>query len=155
MKYIVIIFLSFFTLNFSFCQMKVYACSDNSNRVLMGNSNLVGIITESGEVYSYLDGGNDLLGTIVNNKLILSNGKVAAGYSNVPTMGGGGMIYIGSSSSEKSGFRFGVNFFLGDNIEDKSNKIGFCVGGDSYFFKAGEGRYAAAFLLLFAYHYSR
>jgi hypothetical protein len=152
MKYFLIILTSIFSLNYSFGQMKVYSCVDNNNRVLTGNSNLVGIITESGEVYSYLEGGNDLLGSIVGGKFIVSNGNTSARYSDVPTMGGGGRIILGSDGTVM-GFRNGVNYFLGDDLYDRSKKIGFCVGGDSYFFKAGDGRYAAAFMLLFASYY--
>jgi hypothetical protein len=153
MKYILIVFVSIFSLNYSLGQMKVYAETDkNKNQY---NSHLVGIIYPSGEVYKYSNGEEVLWGIVINDCFYIyvnnySKKNLLGRYSKVPTMGAGGRIYLGTDSGYMAGFRQGGNFYYGDDIEDESSMMGFQVGGS--LLHGNEGRFAAAFcLIMFKY----
>ncbi len=151
MKYILIIFISIFTLNYSFSQMKVYAGKDVYNK-----KNLVGTIYESGEVYAYSNGQEELFGKVESLNFYIygkDKSKIYTGYFNkIPTMGGGGgEINIGEYLHGKMmGFYSFGEFFVGSDIKDKSNMIGFCVGVHGM-----SGSYVAAWMLIMNYHYSK
>ena len=140
MKYILIIFISIFTFNYSFSQMKVYAGKDVYNK-----KNLVGIIYESGEVYKISNGSEELIGEVINNKFYMFS-KYMGRYNDVPTMGGGGKIYIGESNNENMvGFREGGKYYVSQNIDDHSYMIGFHVGD---FIHGMNGSYVASYFLI-------
>jgi hypothetical protein len=146
MKYILIILISIFSLNYSFCQMKVYAGTDKYN------SSLVGTIYSSGKVYKYKNGEEVLYGIVRDHRFFAYDqnySEVQIGsYDNVPTMGGGGKIYIdvGEGDRVMIGFRDGGDYYQGDDIEDKSYKRGFHV---NEFLHGLNGSYAAAYYLIF------
>jgi hypothetical protein len=149
MKYILIVFVSIFSLNYSLGQMKVYAETDKNKS--QNNSHLVGIIYRSGEVYKYSNGEEVLWGIVINDCFYIYDnyskknlvGRYMYKYWNE------GRIYLGTDSGYMAGFRQDGNFYYGDDIEDKSSMMGFHVG-DS-FLHGNEGRFAAAFLLIMAF----
>lgn len=145
MKYILIIFISILSLNYSFGQMKVYVGTDTYNQ-----RNLVGIIYESGEVYKYSNGVETLWGIVRNNKFYYfgkDNSEVLIGFfDNVPTMGGGGRIYFGTGTDSMAGFVYGGRYYYGQDIEDKSKMLGF--HSNDWNPKVGGGKYFAAYFLL-------
>jgi hypothetical protein len=132
--------------------MKVYAGKDVYNK-----KNLVGIIYESGEVYAYSNGQEELFGKVESVNFYIygkDKRKIYTGnFSNIPTMGGGGKINIGEYlHTEMMGFYNSGEFFVGSDIEDESNMIGFRVGD---FLHGMSGSYVAAWMLIFNYHYSK
>ena len=145
MKYILIIFISIFTLNYSFSQMKVYAGQD-AGISAHTSKNLVGIIYESGDVYKISNGDEELIGEVINNKFYMFS-KYLGRYNNVPTMGGGGEIYTGERPNENMvGFREGGKYYVSQNIDDHSYMIGF--HNNDWNPKVGDGKYAAAYFLI-------
>ena len=112
MKYILIIFISILSLNYSFGQMKVYAGTDTYSQ-----RKLDGIIYSSGEVYRYSHGEEILWGMVRNDKFYAfdrNNSEMLLGtYSDVKTMGGGGRIYVDTGSGSRSmlGFRNGGRYY--------------------------------------------
>ncbi len=119
--------------------MKVYAGTDKYN------SSLVGIIYSSGKVYEINNGSEELIGEVKNDKFYMFS-KYLGRYSNVPTMGGGGRIYISSEGEEiMGGFRDGGKYYAAKNIDDYSLMIGFHVGD---FLNGMNGSYVAAYTLI-------
>ena len=146
MKYILIILISIFSLNYSFCQMKVYAGTDKYN------SSLVGKIYSSGKVYKYKNGEEVLYGIVRDHRFFAYDqnySEVQIGsYEDVPTMGGGGKIYIdvGEGDRVMIGFMDGGNYYDGVDIKDESRMMGFHV---NEFLHGLNGSYAAAYYLIF------
>ena len=134
------------SLNYSFGQMKVYVGTDTYNQ-----RNLVGKIYSSGEVYRCSNGEEVLWGMVRNDKFYAfgrNNSEILVGiYSDVPTMGGGGRIYVDTGTGSRSmlGFRRGGRFYYGDDIKDESHMIGFHVGD---FLHGMNGSYVAAYYLI-------
>ena len=146
MKYILIILISIFSLNYSFCQMKVYAGTTEYN------SHLVGKIYSSGKVYKYKNGEEVLWGIVRDNRFFsydknYSEVKVGS-YNDVPTMGGGGKIYVDVAEGydrEMIGFMNDDNYYYGVDIEDESIMMGYHV---NEFLHGLDGSYAAAYYLI-------
>jgi hypothetical protein len=126
--------------------MKVYAGTDKYN------SSLVGKIYSSGKVYKYKNGQEVLYGIVRDYKFFAYDqnySEVQIGsYDDVPTMGGGGKIYIdvGNFNRTMIGFRDGGNYYDGVDIEDESRMMGFHVGD---FLHGLNGSYVAAYYLIF------
>jgi hypothetical protein len=150
MKFILIIFISIFSLNYSFGQMKVYAETDEHKNQY--NSHLVGIIYSSGEVYKYKNGEEVLYGIVRDHRFFVYDqnySEIQVGsYNKVPTMGAGGKIYIdvGNFNRTMIAFRVGGRYYRGDDIEDESSMMGFHIGD---FLHGLDGSYAAAYFLIF------
>ena len=151
MKYILIIFISIFTFNYSFSQMKVYSGKDVYNK-----NNLVGIIYESGKVYSYSNGQLELFGKVELENFYIygkDKSKIYTGYFSNIRKGGSGKINIGEEfETSMMGFYNYGKIFVGKDIEDKSSMIGF---HDGDFINGMDGNYVAAFMLIFNYLYSK
>ena len=145
MKYILIIFISIFTLNYSFSQMEVYRGQDASLSAHK-SKNLVGIIYESGEVYKISNGSEELIGEVINNKFYMFS-KYIGRCGDVSTMGNGGKIYTGKRPNEDMvGLIEYGKYYVSRNIDDHSYMIGF--HSNAWQTKAGDGKYAAAYFLL-------
>jgi hypothetical protein len=129
--------------------MRVYAGTNFSSK-----ENLVGIINESGEVYEYSNGKKVLWGIVINDCFYIyvnnySKKNLVGRFSDVPTMGGGGRIYLGTGSGYMAGIVNGGRYYYGVDIEDESIMMGFHVN-DS-FVNGYDGRFAAAFCLIMAF----